>query len=308
MMARIWRYLLAAGGLAISILLFLLASAASNTEFFGQDYNWLLAAAAIVALALLVVVAVLLLRLYQRYKKGRFGSRLTARLVTLFAIMGLLPCIVIYLVSFQFVSRSIESWFDVRIESALDSGLVLGRSALDSSLSSLKTKADSIAAELAGLPESGQTTTLARALNQYGLQEALIVTEHRRLIATAGKAPTLAPELPTAEVLHTARMPGAYAQVEGGDDTAGATPRAERAARRDAAGEAAELRLRVVVPIPRPGSLTSLQTDAHFLQLVQAVDRDLAVNAEALRVASSEYQTRSVARSGLRKIYIGALT
>ncbi len=39
-----------------------------------------------------------------------------ARLVLLFAVIGILPGLVIYLVSVQFVSRSIESWFDVRVE------------------------------------------------------------------------------------------------------------------------------------------------------------------------------------------------
>ena len=45
--------------------------------------------------------------------------------------MGVLPGVLIYTVSYQFVSRSIETWFDVKVEGALDAGLNLGRGTLD---------------------------------------------------------------------------------------------------------------------------------------------------------------------------------
>ncbi|MGB6055485.1 MAG: ATP-binding protein, partial [Burkholderiaceae bacterium] len=71
---------------------------------------------------------------------------------------------------------------------------------------------------------------------------------------------------------------------------------------------ATSLRLRVVVAIPTASDALSLRNEARFLQLMQAVPTPLAVNAEALRQAYSEYQQRSVARSGLRKIYLVTLT
>jgi len=44
------------GGAVMSILLFLLASASSNTDFFDQNYSWLLLLNGLVAAALLVLV------------------------------------------------------------------------------------------------------------------------------------------------------------------------------------------------------------------------------------------------------------
>lgn len=107
----------------MSILLFLLASASENTDFFDKNYSWLVGMNILVAAALLILVVWMLIRLYKRYKRGKFGSKLMTKLVVLFALMGILPGAVIYVVSVQFVSRSIESWFDVRVESALDSGV-----------------------------------------------------------------------------------------------------------------------------------------------------------------------------------------
>lgn len=125
------RYGVIVGGGIVSILLFLLASASDNSGFFDRYYSWLLGLNAAVAAALLIFVVVALGRLYVRFKSGKFGSRLMARLMLLFAGIGILPGLVIFLVSVQFVSHSIESWFDVKIEAALKSGLGLGVAALD---------------------------------------------------------------------------------------------------------------------------------------------------------------------------------
>jgi nitrogen fixation/metabolism regulation signal transduction histidine kinase len=299
------RYLLVVGGAVISILLFLLASASENSDFFDQHYPWLIGLNALVASALLVLVILMLTRLYKRYKRGKFGSRLMARLVMLFAAMGILPGVVIYVVSVQFVSRSIESWFDVRVESALEAGLNLGRAALDSSLTELNAKAHALAQELADLPEAAQARKLAHWRDQAQVQEATIVGANGRVLATAGAMQAaLMPDLPTSAMLRQARTTHGFAAVEGGIDPHDGV--AVTAASEAEAG--ASLRLRVVVPIPLPVDALTLQNEARFLQLTQPVAANLAINAEALRAAYSEYQERSLARSGLRKIYIVTLT
>ena len=120
-MSTALRYFSVVGGAIVSILLFLLASASDNSGFFDRYYGWLLGLNAAVAGALLLLVAVSLFRLYSRYKSGKFGSKLMTRLVLLFAAIGVLPGLVIFLVSVQFVSHSIESWFNVPVEEALES-------------------------------------------------------------------------------------------------------------------------------------------------------------------------------------------
>jgi nitrogen fixation/metabolism regulation signal transduction histidine kinase len=294
------RYALVFGGAITGILLFLLDSASENSLFFDQHYPWLLGLNALMAALLLALVITLLLRLYQRYKQRRFGSRLMTRLVMLFALIGILPGLLIYLVSVQFVSRSIESWFDVRVESALEAGLSLGRTALDSSLADLNAKARSMALELSDYSDASQITQLSRLRDQGQLQEALIVTSSNRVVASAGSGlGTLVPELPTNSMLSQARLTRGYAAIESSPDT------------NEASGQAPslELRLRVVVAIPGKSSGTlTLQNETRFLQLLQPVPQQLASDAEALRVAYSEYQARSVGRTGLRKIYIVTLT
>ena len=114
-----------------AILLFLLASASANTALFAENYPWLLAINGAAALALLVLVGLQLRRLRRDFTRGVFGSRLKSRLLLMLSLMAVLPGALVYGVSMQFAVKSIDSWFDVRVDTALEGGLNLGRSVLD---------------------------------------------------------------------------------------------------------------------------------------------------------------------------------
>jgi len=296
---RILRYLLLLGGPVFGIMLFLLVAASDNSAAFEKNYPWLLGLNALFAGTLLIAVATLMIRLIRNFRQRKFGSRLMMRLVLLFALIGILPGAVIYLVSVQFVSHSIESWFDVSVESALDSGLNLGRAALDSQLNDLLAKGRSIALEMSDSSEAGQTTQLARLRDSNLSQEASIVTARGRVIASVGgKIGALLPDLPTPAMLKQARMTRGYSALESiahADDPA-------------AGEDATDLRMRVIVAIPASSNELSVQSEPRFLQLLQPVAAKLAANAKDLSEVSREYHERSLGRTGLRKIYIETLT
>jgi nitrogen fixation/metabolism regulation signal transduction histidine kinase len=301
---RALRYVFVIGGAVVSILLFLLASASDNSGFFDRYYSWLLGLNAAMAAALLVLVIVALTRLYSRYKAGKFGSRLMARLVLLFAAIGIVPGLVIFIVSVQFVSHSIESWFDVKIEAALESGLNLGHAALDQALSELAANAGTAAATLAGQPDADAQAILSRIVDdESGLQNAMLLDADGRVVAAAAldRRADLTPDLPTAQMLRQAAMPGGYKRPEGGIERDFRQP--QSGSQPNALDAATGLRLRVLQGVPElPGAAP------RYLQLLQAVPVNLASNAEVLRTAYSEYQQRFVARTGLRKMYIETLT
>ena len=296
-MRRALRYLLMVSATTVGVLLFLLAVASGDTQLFDSYYSWVLGANIAVGVGLLAVVLFLLARLYSRYRRGRFGSRLMARMVLMFAVMGIVPGIVIYLVSVQFVSRSIESWFNVKVESALESGLNLGRAALESSLRDLRLKAAGVSEELADMSDSLIAARLPKIIERNQLQEAIVVNSSGKLVASTNtKLTRLLPELPTPSMLARAHSSEGFGVIDGmpGADKDGLMPE--------------QIRLRVIVPIRSDGSLFKLRGDARYLLLVQPVPEKLSVNAEALRVAYSEYQERSLARTGLRKFFLVTLT
>lgn len=301
---QVLRYALVVACAVVCILLFLLASASANSEFLGRYYGWLIGLIGAVAFVLLAFVAVALGRLYSRHKAGKFGSRLMARLVLLFAGIGILPGVVIFMVSVNFVSHSIDSWFDVKIESAIESGLNLGRAALDESLGELGATAQTAAATLAGQGDMSAQPVLARLLaDTSGLQSAMLVDEKGAVLAAAleDRGANLAADAPNERMLRSAAMPGGYALAEGGVDRDLGEDAADGVS--SALDAVTGLRLRVVLAVPEPPGAPQ-----RYLQLLQSVPVNLASNAEVLRSAYSEYRLRLEARTGLRKMYIGMLT
>lgn len=297
-MGRILKYLLLLGGPVFGIMLFLLVSASDNSASFEQNYPWLLGLNALFAVALLISVVSLIVRLYKNFKQGQFGSRLMARLVLLFAVIGIVPGTVIYLVSVQFVSHSIESWFDVSVESALESGLNLGRAALDSQLNDLLAKGRSVALEISDMSDAAQTAQLAKLRDSNLMQEASIVTASGHVVASVGgKIGALVPDLPTPLMLKQARMTRGYSGLESVDST-----------HEGLSDNSSDLRLRVVIAVPSSSNELSVQGESRFLQLLQSVSANLATHTKALSEASREYHERSLGRTGLRKIYIETLT
>jgi nitrogen fixation/metabolism regulation signal transduction histidine kinase len=297
------RYTLVGGGAVVSILLFLLASASENSSFLDSNYYWLFGLNAAMALAMLVLVVVALTRLVRRYRAGKFGSRLMARLVLLFAGVGILPGLVIFMVSVQFVSHSIDSWFDVKIEAALTSGLNLGHAALDEALSELSATTQSTSAALAGLSDQHARPVLSRVVSDTsGLQSAMLLDADGKLLASSMSIrvadPT--PDLPTPQILRQAAMPAGYARAEGGIEHDFHEAQADQLSGLDAA---TGLRLRVVLAVPEPPG-----APPRYLQLLQSVPVNLATNAEVLNTAYGEYQNRSESRAGLHKMYITTLT
>jgi nitrogen fixation/metabolism regulation signal transduction histidine kinase len=301
---QVLRYALVIGSAIGAILLFLLASASDNSGFFDRNYSWLLGLSAAVAGVLLILVIVALTRLYARYKAGKFGSRLMTRLMLMFAGIGIVPGLVIFMVSVQFVSHSIDSWFDVKIEAALDSGLNLGKAAIDESLSQLGVTANTAAATLAGQDTTSARVILTRVIgDETGMQSAVLLSAEGQVLATAAEDPQadLKPDLPTPQMLKRAALPGGYAQSEGSaerefrDFQNGGAP--------NGLDMATGLRQRVVVAVPEPPG-----TAPRYLQLMQAVPVNLASNAQVLQEAYSTYQSRDFSRRGLRKMYIETLT
>ena len=119
------KYLILLSTLAGVLLLYLLASASGNTELYAQHYSALLALTGILVLGLLLLVLYQIWQLRRNLRKQVYGARLTLRLVLFFSLIAVLPGVLVYAVSVQFLQKSIESWFDVRGKGAgrrLESG------------------------------------------------------------------------------------------------------------------------------------------------------------------------------------------
>jgi nitrogen fixation/metabolism regulation signal transduction histidine kinase len=276
---------------AVLVLAFVLSIGGPESKLYERQFAWLFWINVAVAALLVLVIGVVAVRMVLRLRSGKFGSRLLLKLAGIFAIVGVLPGLVIYTVSWQFASRSIESWFDVRVAGALDAGLALGRSTLESLQSDLSNKATVAAARLAEAGGAIGPLALERVREQMGAQEVSLVSGTGQVLVSAAAlgAGFGNTERPPAALLRQARSGTAASQIEGLED------------------DAARARIRLLVPVP--SNVISLNaTEVRFLLVVQPLPRTLTRNALAVQAAYSEYQQRALARDALSRMYIGTLT
>ncbi len=306
-MTRFLRYLLVVGAAVTGIFLFFIVSLSDQKVVFEKNYIWLLGLNSLVAVALLGLIVLSLSRLYRRYQRKEFGTRLLTKLVLLLATLAIVPGALIYAVSIQFVSRSIESGFDERVENAIEAGLNLGRGALDNSLRELTTRAHRAAQELGDLSESNRVIHLSRLFDQNQQLEATIVSSRGTLVtSTGGMVGSLLPEMPTQSMLRQARNTREFAGYEGGSEiTADIDNGTDPAGR---SSQQSGVRLRVLVVIPNNQDSLSIHDEIQYLQLVQPIPDALRINTDKLATASIKYQELAGGRSVLRKIYIATLT
>ena len=202
------KYLIAISALLGIALLYLLSSASSNTEVFSRNYYVLLALAGALASYLTVVVGYQLWQLRKKLKAKIFGAKLTLRLTLFFMVIAILPGLLVYTVSVQFLSKSIESWFDVRVEKALEGGLNLGRSALEVDLQTLRKEGQSAALLLTKQPRGQYTLTLNSLRNKNVAQDFALFKKDGQLLAFAGFSPKLGPSMPSTSMLNEAGQQG----------------------------------------------------------------------------------------------------
>lgn len=275
------------------VLFFLLAQSTSNRDLYERNYARLFVINVVVAGLLLIVIGWIVYRLVKRLRQGKFGSRLLIKLAAVFALAGFAPGVLIYVISYQFVSRSIESWFDVKVEGALDAGLNLGRVTLETLSNELASKTRSAATLLANTPDASAGLPLERAREQLGASELLLWSASGQLIAAAGQSRyQLNPDRPSQQQFKNARAQRSVSWIEGLDDAA--------------PGDFESGRLKALVLV----SSTSLDLlgEPRFLLATRTLPPTLVANALEVTAANREYQERALARGGLRRMYIGTLT
>jgi nitrogen fixation/metabolism regulation signal transduction histidine kinase len=109
-----------------------------------------------------------------RLRQGKFGSRLLVKLAAIFGLVGILPGLLIYGVSYQFVTRSIEVWFDTKVEVALDAGLNLSRSTLESLANELTASVRNASAGLRGTSDNSLPVALEKIREQLDANEVTL--------------------------------------------------------------------------------------------------------------------------------------
>ena len=269
-------------GFLALLLLSLLTGVSAEAEFLNKYFIWLYAANIIVGLILILVLLSLAVTLAIRWRQGYFGTKLIVKLAMIFGLVGVLPGAILYSVSLQFVSRSIESWFDVKVESALDAGLELGRFTFEKSLADFAQESAKLVFPITHTDIHSDKQLLPFCNDKENYQLAILGDDNKFLYS------------------QTCGATGPYPQIEHPELIQKATQQNQATAIEELANPAGFEGYRLVA-IYR---LNAKQ----FLQVTQLLPKKIGESAHKIQQAYSDYQEKSLSRVGLRKMYIGSLT
>ncbi len=265
-----------------SSLLYLLSSSSANTHIFSSNYYILLVLTGSLAVALVGLVGYQFWQLRSKIKRQVFGARLSLRLTLFFIGIGILPGILVYAVSVDFLGKSIESWFDVRVEKALEGGLNLGKSSLDNSLKVLSKKTRFVALLVAEKSPENFAKDLQHLLLEGEYQQATLFNSSGRVLSSASKDKTQAATALDADTLAEVLSKGEAASIESG----------------------AQLSLRAAALVH-----SSAAPDVRYiLQFTQMVEPQIQADAETVQAVYADYQALVLSRVGLKRLYVITLT
>ncbi len=121
--------------LAVIPLIILLTYLESHTSIISVDVpvatNLLVLSLINVNIILLVLLIFLVLRnavkLFFESRSNVMGSRLRTKLIVSFVVLTIIPTFVLFFIVVGFINKSIDAWFDIKIEDALEESLELAR-------------------------------------------------------------------------------------------------------------------------------------------------------------------------------------
>jgi nitrogen fixation/metabolism regulation signal transduction histidine kinase len=263
----------------------LLFRASSNNSFFSTHYPWLLGVGVALIVGLLALIGFQIFSLWRKLRSRVFGAKLALRLMAVFVLMAVIPGGLVYVISVQFLNRSIDSWFDVPVDKAFEGALNLGKSAIDAALGDLVRKA-STTATLINAKESGaEDTAVLRALRtKFAFDEISIFAADGQLIAFAGGKTRLFAEKPTRDEVRESLQKAPVKMAESQTDRS--------------------LYLRVIVPIAASEPFEAPRA----LQIVQAAPKNLAADASSVEAGIRDYQRLGIQREGLKQLFALTLT
>ncbi len=277
---------IAAGMIVMLVSLILLSKSTQNSTDFDRLHVGLLLLNAIAVVVLLIVIGFNLFRLIRQYQRNVTGSRLTTRLVTMFVALAIVPVVLVYYFSIQFISRGIDSWFDVRVERALGDAIELSRTALQLRVRELLARTQHMATTLTVSSPGDVAMEMDILRRQNGATELTLLSGmDGHIIATsAAQSGALIPDLPGQQMLMQVRSGSAYVGLDPVGDNG--------------------LHIRALVPVTMGG----LWWRPEILQAIYPVADQQSGLADRVQAAYSHYRELTVLRRPLKYSFMLTLS
>jgi nitrogen fixation/metabolism regulation signal transduction histidine kinase len=201
--------------LAILVSLHLMSTATQDASQLGEMYSGLVLINSLGSVLLLGLVGANIYSLLRQLNKRQAGSSLTARMVFLFILLTLAPASIVFYFSMQLLQQSVDSWFDVRIDQAMEDALQLGQAALDERMRTLLKKTEQTAEGLRDTRESILAMRLGELRDPLEEGELTVFSKQGRILAFSGnQTGPIIPDLPEISMLLHVKQGKSYVGLE----------------------------------------------------------------------------------------------
>jgi nitrogen fixation/metabolism regulation signal transduction histidine kinase len=260
-------------------LTYLLSAATQDSSRFNDLFLIIFGLGIATLLLLMAILSRSLFRLYRDFKSNQAGSRLTVRLVSLFVLLILVSTTVVYSFSMHFLHRGINSWFDVKVEQALNDSLELSRSAFGIRMRTLLRQTRMMAGLLNELPQQDVNHNLRELSKLSGAIELSLWTMDGQLITSSMENTVIfIPSRPSETIFHQLETQDAYISLDPEQDNL-------------------QLRAAVLLP-PKQGILQT-----RFLQVIFPVNDRLSELGKTVQEAYTDYKELSYLRKPLISVF-----
>ena len=192
--------ILAAAGVGLVVVaLFLLSRTAQNSDDFDRLHNVILTINIAGVIVLFVFLVGNLARLLKEYRTHVPGAKLKARIVGMFVGLAVLPLLVVFYFSIQFINRGIDTWFNADVGEGLENALALSRAALEMQMRQHLYATQQISQRLGEVNERQLIFELSMLRRESGASEITIYGSNNQILATSSDSSAAALPRPLAE-------------------------------------------------------------------------------------------------------------
>ena len=279
------------GSMILGTLLLLgLALSTRSSQAFERQYPTLLLLNIAVIAVMIVLLGVLAAWLIRRFRRNVFGTRLLTRFALSFALLGIVPGLILFAISTLFVSRTIDTWFSLDLNSALEAGLNFGRDRIKTASAQSSSDLARIAAQIeSGTPDQ-RSSDADGWLTRYQLDRVAVLDQNGALIwqqDRTGKARELNPDFVNKATL--SKSADGFTAIEDESDIVDANSTAQVAA--------------PVIHALQALNHTPANAKARYIYAERTMPANFSSDVNAIQSGLRDYQATEASRNSLKSLY-----
>jgi len=265
--------------------LLMMSDALKDSSQFSRLYSGLLVFITVGLIALVSLIFLNLRHLIQQRRNQVPGTRMIVRMIAMFTALSVTPVLIVYLFSLDFLHRGVDSWFDLRVEQALDDSLELSKLSLDTRMRELLKQTNQMAEEISEISDVEMPFEIDELRTRTNAKEVTLLNRQGGVITSSSEDTTsIIPDRPSDAILLQLQQGGSYTALDNTITTG--------------------LHIRVVVNIPA----VNVGSDSRILQALYPISAEINTLTNSIQTSYIKYKELSYLREQLKLSFILVLT